>query len=171
MNKTRRIIVCALLTTVSLALFAVELLIPPFPFCPGAKIGLANIIVLYMISNDDFFKNVDCFLVIVSRCLLSALITGRLMAVLFSLSGSIAAFAAMIIMRRFLKKEHTICISISGAVFHNMGQSIVSVLIYGTFSVLYYIPVLFLTGVACGILTGLCVKLMNRLNLNKIILK
>ena len=53
MNKTRRIIVCALLTTVSLALFAVELLIPPFPFCPGAKIGLANIVTLYMLANNE----------------------------------------------------------------------------------------------------------------------
>lgn len=61
LNKTKRIITCALLTTVALALFAVELLIPPFSFCPGAKIGLANIITLFMLSNRKFFRVSDCF--------------------------------------------------------------------------------------------------------------
>ncbi len=168
MKKTKRIIICSLLTAVSLALFSVELLIPSFPFCPGAKIGLANIVVLYMINNKGLFRISDCFLVLISRCLLSALITGRLVSVFFSLSGGIAALGAMLLIRTFITEKNTVAISITGAVFHNIAQVMVAVCVYGTFSAVYYIPSLFLVGVLCGIITGICVKFINRMNLHRL---
>ena len=96
MNNTKKTVISALLVSLSLALFAIELLIPPFPFCPAAKIGLANIVTLFMLSCRKNFKISDVFLVLISRCVLSALITGRLMSVAFSLSGGIAAIIIMI---------------------------------------------------------------------------
>ncbi len=167
MKKTKRLIICALLSSVSLSLFAIELLIPPFPFCPAAKIGLANIVNLYMLTNKKTFRNGDVFMVLICRCILSALVTGRLMSVLFSLSGGIAAITAMLLVRRMFSEKNVVCISIMGAVFHNLTQITVAVLIYGVFSAFYYIPSMFLAGVLCGILTGLCVKLINKNNLNK----
>lgn len=164
MNKTKRIVYSALLVSLSLALFSVELLIPPFPFCPSAKIGLANIVTLYMLANKKRFYIRDIFLVLVSRCLLSALITGRLMSVIFSLAGGLAALFVMLLIRRLMSEKNIISMSISGAVFHNLAQILVAVLIYGTFSALYYIPSLFIAGVLCGILTGLCVKTINKIN-------
>ncbi len=171
MKKTRRLVICSLLTTFSLALFVVELFIPSFPFCPGAKIGLANIIILFMVSNNSFFRAGDCFLVLISRCLLSALLTGRMVAVVFSLSGGILSLIAMTIVRRILRGHNTICVSISGAVCHNIAQIMVAVGVYGTFSAFYYIPSLFLAGVICGVLTGLCVELINKSGLCKFIFK
>lgn len=162
LNKTKRIITCALLTTVALALFAVELLIPPFPFCPGAKIGLANIITLFMLSNRKFFRVSDCFGVLLSRCMLSAMLTGRILSVAFSLSGGLASMLAMLLIRKIMSEKSVVCISISGAVFHNIAQILVAVCLYGTFSALYYIPALFIVGVLCGILTGLCVRIINK---------
>lgn len=167
MNKTNSITVSALLTTISLALFVVELLIPPFPFCPAAKIGLANIVILFMLSSKPAFKNRNVFMVLIARCVLSALLTGRLMSVIFSLSGGIAATIVMIFFRKLFTERNVICISICGAVFHNFTQLLVAVCIYGTFSAFYYVPSLFLAGVLCGILTGLCVKIINRLGLHK----
>ena len=162
MKKTKRIITCALLTTVSLALFTVELLIPPFPFCPGAKIGLANIITLFMLSNRKIFKVSDCFCVLLSRCVLSALLSGRIISVVFSLSGGIAAILAMLLARKILSDKSVVCISISGAVFHNIAQIFVAICLYGTFGAIYHIPALFLVGVLCGMLTGLCVRIINK---------
>lgn len=167
MKNTKRIIVSALLTAVSLALFSIELFIPPFPFCPAAKIGLANIVVLFMLINKNFFRTSDYFLVLIARCILSALITGRVMSVLFSLSGGMAALGVMLLMRRLLGEKSIVGISVSGAVSHNIAQIIIAVFIYGTFSAFYYIPALFLAGVLCGILTGLCVRMINHLNLHK----
>lgn len=169
MKNTKRTVISALLVSLSLALFAIELLIPPFPFCPAAKIGLANIVTLYMLSCRNNFKICDVFLVLISRCILSALITGRLMSVAFSLSGGIAAILIMILVRNILSEKNIVAMSISGAVFHNLSQVIVAVCIYGTFSAFYYIPSLFIAGVVCGILTGLCVKLIVKANIiNKI---
>ena len=59
MKNTKRTVISALLVSLSLALFAIELLIPPFPFCPAAKIGLANIVSLYMLSCRNNFKICD----------------------------------------------------------------------------------------------------------------
>lgn len=171
MKKTKRIITCALLTTISLALFVVELLIPPFSFCPGAKIGLANIITLFMLSNRNFFKASDCFCVLFSRCLLSALLTGRILSVAFGLSGGIASILTMLFTRKILGEKSVVCISISGAVSHNIGQVFVAVCIYGTFSAFYYIPSLFLIGVLCGMITGLCVRFINKSDFYKNMLK
>ena len=166
MNKTKRIVISALLTALSLALFSLELIIPPFPFCPGAKIGLANIVTLYMLTNENFFKKMDVFCVLTARCILAAVITGRLTSVFFSFFGGLSAFAAMLVIRRILGEKYAICISVTGAVFHNFTQIIVSILIYGTYSAFYLLPSLFVAGVACGILTGLCVEFINKLNVH-----
>lgn len=68
----------------------------------------------------------------------------------------------MLFIRKILSEKNVVCISISGAVFHNIAQIFVAICLYGTFSALYYIPSLFLIGVLCGILTGLCVKIINK---------
>ena len=166
MNKTRRIVASALLTALSLALFSLELLIPPFPFCPGAKVGLANIVTLYMIINGGYFKKTDIFCVLTARCVLAAVITGRLTSIFFSFFGGIAAFLSMLAIRRFLSEKNVIAISITGAFFHNLMQIAVSVFMYGTYSVFYLIPSLSVVGILCGILTGLCVKFINKLKLH-----
>lgn len=158
----KRLTISALLVAFSLALFAIEMLIPPFPFAPSAKIGLANIVTLFMISNKKLFNVSDCFLVLISRCILGAFLTGRLMSVVFSLLGGISAILSMLIMRKLLSEKNVISMSISGAVFHNIGQMLTALCFYGTFSVIYYLPALFLTGVLSGILTGLCVVLVNK---------
>lgn len=162
-------IACGLLTAVSLALFSVELLIPAFPFCPGAKIGLANIVTLFMLTNKKVFKVSDCLLVLISRCFLSALLTGRMISIAFSLVGGIAALFSMLLINLILSSKSAISMSITGAVFHNLAQVLIAICIYGTFSAIYYIPSLFLVGVLCGALTGLCVCFINKINLFKLL--
>jgi len=158
----KKITVSALLTALSLALFSIELLIPPFPFCPAAKIGLANSVSLFMLVNPKRFKYTEVFIVVVARCLLSALITGRLVSVLFSLCGGLVAVIAMISVRFFLDEKKIVIISVVGAIFHNFTQISVAVLIYGTMSAFYYIPSMFIAGIASGALIGLCVCLLNK---------
>lgn len=166
-SEIKRITILSLFIAVSLALFSIELLIPPFPFSPSSKIGLANTVTLFMLSNKHFFKTRDCFTVLVSRCILSAVITGRIMSVVFSLTGGIFALLSMIIIRKLFGKS-IILMSIIGAVFHNMAQMLVAVCIYGTFSALYYIPALFITGVLSGIITGLCILAIDKVKIIKL---
>ena len=161
-SKFKKITILSLLTAVSLSLFAVELLIPPFAFAPSAKIGLANIVTLFMLTNRCVFCASDCFKVLIARCLLAALITGRIASILFSLTGGIIAVIGMFVIIKLIDDKHAVLISIIGAVFHNLGQMLAAFLIYGSFSILYYFPALFITGVLCGALTGLCVKTINK---------
>lgn len=161
-SGANHITISAILTGLALSLFTIELLIPPFPFCPSAKIGLANIVTLFMLTKSNFFRVGECFLVIIARCLLSAVITGRIMSVFFSLSGGIISLLIMLLFRRILGLYSIVAISVSGAVVHNITQMCVAVLIYGTYSAVYYLPALFLTGVASGVITGLCIIFINK---------
>lgn len=166
--KIHKITLLALLTALSLALFAVELLIPAFPFCPMAKIGLANTVALFMLTNPKKFFICDIFIVTIARCLLAALVTGRMMSILFSLLGGVGSVVIMFLLRCFLSEKFVVLISISGAITHNLVQIGVAVLIYGTMSAFYYIPSLFIAGVINGSLIGMCVYLLNK---NKFIKK
>lgn len=157
----RKITLLSLLDALSLGLFALELLIPPFALCPYAKIGLANTVTLFMLTRKRLFIVTDCVIVLAVRCVLSALITGQLMTVAFSLGGGMSALLAMFSVRQLIT-EKTVVISIVGAVFHNIAQILVSILFYGVFSVFYTVPVLFAAGILCGALTGTAVMLINR---------
>ena len=159
-NTARKTVILSVMTVLSLGLFALELLIPPFPFCPAAKIGLANIVTLFMLTRKELFRFRDCFLVLLARCVLAALVTGRLTAVLFSITGGILALLAMYLFGKLW--DNTAAVSVCGALAHNTGQIIVSVIIYGVFSIFYMIPVFFAAGVLSGALTGVCVMLIMR---------
>lgn len=159
-NTAEKVVQLAVLTGVSLGLFVIELLIPPFPFCPSAKIGLANLITLFMLTHEKAFRATDCFLVLFSRCILASVVTGKLTAILFSLIGGILALLIMIMLRKITKSE--IIMSIGGAVAHNIGQILVSLLFYGVYGVIYMIPVFMLSGILSGALTGASVMLINR---------
>ena len=51
-------------------------------------------------------------------------------------------------------------VSISGGVFHNIGQLIVAMLVVETFSVIYYVPVLLAAGLVTGLLIGIAASEM-----------
>ncbi len=159
--KLRKTVLLALLTAAALGLFTVELLIPPFPLCPAAKIGLANTVTLFMLSRSKQFTTADCFMVLVARCLISALVTGRLMSVLFSFCGGFLALAGMLLARKIFGRG-IVAISITGAVFHNIGQTIAGIVFYGVFSVLYMLPAFFAAGILSGTVTGLCIFIINK---------
>lgn len=159
-NTAQKTVLLAVLTGVSLGLFTIELLIPPFPFCPAAKIGLANTVTLFMLMHDRLFRVPDCFLVLFARCVLAAVVTGRLTAILFSLVGGILALLVMALLRKVSRFE--IAISICGALAHNIGQILVSLIFYGVFSIFYMLPAFILSGILSGALTGALVMLIRR---------
>ncbi len=161
-TSIRKLTLLSLLTALSLALFAIELVLPPFPFSPSSKIGLANTVTLFMIINDRAFHKKDCFFVLLTRCILGALVTGRLLSVVFSLAGGIVSMISMFVARRILGSGSVVLISVTGAIFHNVSQMVTAACIYGAFSSFYYLPALLVTGILSGIITGMCVKFINK---------
>lgn len=159
-NTAEKMVLLAILAGVSLGLFALELLIPPFPFCPAAKIGLANTVTLFMLMHESIFKVRDCLLVLLTRCVLSAVVIGRLTAILFSLVGGLFALFVMVLLKKVLHYE--IAISIGGAIAHNIGQILVSLVFYGALSIFYMLPAFMLSGILSGALTGALVMLIRK---------
>ena len=55
-------------------------------------------------------------------------------------------------------------VSVAGGVAHNFGQILMAMALLGTARLIYYYPILVLTGVAGGVVTGLAAAgLINRI--------
>ncbi|EPZ53698.1 heptaprenyl diphosphate synthase component I family protein [[Clostridium] sordellii ATCC 9714] len=79
-------------------------------------------------------------------------------------------FSCDVYINEIIRKENLCFISIAGAIAHNIGQITVSMIILETTSVLYYLPILLISGVITGAFTGIVSKLMvNNVVLKKLI--
>lgn len=164
MNKnTQRIAMCGVMTAVAMIFSYIESLFPiPIPVY-GVKLGIANIAiitVLFVVGKKE------AFIVNVIRIALTALLFGNLNSFLFSIAGGVLSLLVMIGLQ-YTKKFSTIGISVAGGVFHNIGQIIAAVFIMETTAIIYYLPVLFIsgiiTGVVIGIVSGLVVKRVKKI--------
>lgn len=153
--KTRRLTELALLAATALAIFIVELQIPnPFPV-PGVKLGLSNIITVYMVYH---YRPAEVSLVLITRILLGALFSGNLISLVYSLSGGILCLAGMLALHRFIPEKSLWFASVAGAVLHNAGQIAAAMVVLGTTAVLAYFPFLLVSGCLAGLFTGLCAQ-------------
>lgn len=166
MNRTSKMVYISLLVAQALVLFLFERMIPVPFITPGAKLGLANIIIVIALYTLDNYK--EAFLVIFLRLLLSTMFGGTLSSFFFSLAGSIFSFIIMVIIKELFKdKVSIIGVSAAGGVFHNIGQLLVAVFIVKNIGVMLYLPVLSIAGIVTGIFVGLtsnlAVKHLKRL--------
>lgn len=157
---TKQLSLMALLTAVALAIHVVEAQIPaPVPI-PGVKLGLANIITVYAVF---MLGPGPALMILVARILLGSLFSG-VMSLFYSLAGGLLCFAVMLLMRCVLSKKQIWIASIVGAVFHNIGQILVAIVVTGTPAIVSYLPVLLLSGIVAGLFTGLAAQyLIHRL--------
>ena len=61
-----------------------------------------------------------------------------------------------------VKGMHPVTVSMVGGVLHNVGQVAMARLITKTTGLLYYMAVLMLDGLGCGLLTGVCANLVMK---------
>ena len=156
-NNTARLTLLGLGVAVAMILSYVEFLLPPiFSSVPGIKLGLPNIIIIYLLYKLGARSAAAVSLV---RVVLSALLFGTVLTMLYSLSGAILSIAVMTLIRR-TGLFSTVGVSIVGAVFHNLGQILTAIIILGTREIGYYMIVLALTGTLAGIFVGILSALM-----------
>ena len=170
-SKTANIALIGIGASLALLLSYVEHLLPPlYAAVPGIKLGLPNVIVLYMLYTTD---TRSAALVSGVRLLLSTILfgNGNLMAFLYSLAGAVLSFLVMAL----LKKSGTfseVGVSVSGAVCHNIGQTLMAILLLQTTQLGYYMVVLAITGTIAGIFIGLCgAQMVKRLPFQKMLKK
>ena len=150
-EQTVRLTQLALLTTVALVIFVIEANIPPLTSVPGVKMGLANIVTL---SVFYLYDRRSAFLVLIARVVMGAFASGRIMTLPYSLCGGLLCFAACALLFPLFPLKRLWLLSMIGAVFHNIGQIIVAIAITGTKEILWYLPVLMISGILSGFFTG-----------------
>lgn len=153
--RMRRVAMNGLFLAMALVLSILERWIPiqaVLPI-PGVKLGLANIITLFILFYADW---TDAAMVSVLRSFLAAFAFGGMSSLLFSLSGALLALPAMMLSKRLYPTWMSVIgISICGAAAHNLGQLVMAALTMRSAAVLGYLPVLAGAALLMGTLTSL----------------
>lgn len=156
MKKTQKITFMSLLVAQGLVLHIFEAMIPVPFIAPGAKLGLTNIITVVSLYTLNFD---EVFFIVVLRVLLSTLLGGSLSTFFYSISGGILSFFVMYILKKICKGNVSIIgISITGAVFHNIGQIIIAGLVIQNAMIVTYLPILMVASVGTGFFVGITSK-------------
>lgn len=171
-NRIHRNIYISLLVAQGVIIGILERLIPfPFAFAPGAKLGLANLITIVAIFTLPLR---DVITLTWLRLILTALIGGTLSTFLYSFGGAFLSLFAMLLVKQLGPKRVSIIgISATGGAMHNVGQLLMASLIAQTWTVMLYLPILSIIGIAAGIALGIAdnylfthVTILNYLRFN-----
>lgn len=129
----------------------VESLIPFYFGIPGVKLGLTNIIVVWMLYS---MGGKEALLVSVLRIILSGFMFGNVFGIFYSLAGGILSFIVMYLLKRS-GKIGIISVSITGGIFHNIGQLTLAAFVVSNYNIFYYLPILLGAGLVTGGIIGL----------------
>ncbi len=148
----RHLLLLSILTAMALTLFLVEAQIPLPIGIAGVKLGLANLVTLFLLVK---FSARDAAAVLGMRIFLGNLFTGQAVSLLYSLAGGILSLVVMLLLCRILKGKSIWFVSVMGGISHNLGQILIAMCLLGVGGVLYYLPFLLVSGILMGLLTGL----------------
>ena len=163
--ETRKIAQIGVLVALAMVLSYVESLFPAFVAVPGVRIGLANIAVVFALYRLGFKEALGISLF---RVVLSSLLFGSLLSMAYSAAGAIISLLMMALIKK-TRLFGTVAVSVVGGVSHNLGQIAIACLILQSRAVVYYIPVLILSGVAAGVVIGIIsAVVIARLNLEEV---
>lgn len=162
-----KVAVPGLMLALALVLSFFESMLPALPFLPvGVKLGLSNIVTMYCLL---FLGAKTAFAVAVLKALFVLLTRGAIGAAL-SLSGGLCSVCLMLLFKRMPGLGDRL-ISVVGAISHNIGQLILASIILKSIYTFYYLPVMILSGVGMGLITGILLRLVMPYlkNVNRVI--
>lgn len=155
--KTKKLTFMALLLAVALTIFVVEARIPPIVPIAGVKLGLANIVTLAALV---WLGRGEAFTVLILRIILGSVFAGQAVSLMYSLGGGVLCFLTMAVAIRLLGRQKLWVVSVFGALSHNVGQILVAMALTAAVGVIAYLPVLMISGVITGAVTGLAAQLV-----------
>lgn len=167
-DKIHKLTFLAICATVALVLSYMEALLPPIvASVPGIKLGLPNIVIIFVLYRFGIREAATVSFV---RLIAVMLLFGNTMTFVYSLAG---AFLSLLIMSVLKKLDFLsmIGVSVAGAVCHNIGQVLVAMLLLETAEIGYYMIALAVSGIISGVFVGiagayLTKKLLTK-NINK----
>lgn len=153
-----------MLASVALVFSYIESLIPINWSVPGIKLGLANIVIVWVLYSMGVGS---AALVNVLRVFLIGFLFGNLYSMSFSLAGAIVSLLLMWGCKHF-KVFNPMGVSVIGAVGHNLAQIVVAMVVLDNVWITSYLPFLIISGVVSGIAIGIIGGiLVKKVKINK----
>lgn len=159
--KTRRLISLAFLLGLSVALHYLESLIP-FSLIPGFKLGLSNIVGLFVLY---YYGGLSFLFVNALKVILVGAISTGFASPSFFMSLSGAFFSNLVsILLYYLVRTSIYGTSIVSSLFHILGQLLAYAIFFENFYIFYYVMILGPLSLVTGALMALlCAILIKRL--------
>lgn len=152
-KQTQKLALLGLFTAIAMVLAWVEALLPPlFSAVPGIKLGLPNIVIIFVLYRMGIKEAAAVSLV---RMVAVSLLFGNPMTFAYSLAGGVLSLVVMAILRK-LDLFSVIGVSVAGGVLHNVGQILLAMFVLRTAELGYYLIILSITGTIAGVFIGLC---------------
>ncbi len=149
--KTKKVAMLGLTIALAMIMSYIEALVPLSFAVPGIKMGLANIVIIFVLYK---IGTKEAILVSLIRVILVSLLFSNAMAMAYSIAGAVLSLSVMWILKK-TDKFSFIGVSIAGGIMHNVGQIIMAVILLGTEQIALYLPVLIITGTATGVVIGI----------------
>ena len=162
--KAKNVALYGLLIALALVLSYLQSLVPLSFAVPGIKMGLPNIVVVFALYR---LRARDAAVISLVRVLLVSVLFGNVFSLAYSAAGGVLSLLVMMLLKSTGKFSET-GVSVAGAVAHNAGQILVAMFVLETGRLVYYLPVLCISGTVAGVCIGLVSALLvKRIRLEK----
>lgn len=149
----------ALLTAIALTIFMAEAQLPALTAIPGVKLGLANIVTVYVMFA---MGSRDALLVLSARVFLGAVFSGQMMTLIYSAAGGLLSWCILCLLGRLLTQKQIWLASPVAAVFHNLGQLLAAAAVMRSWAVMAWLPYLIIAAILAGLFTGVAAQALLR---------
>jgi heptaprenyl diphosphate synthase len=160
--KARRVTFLGLSIALAMILSFVEHQIPALVAIPGIKVGLPNIVMVFLLYRVGWKETV---IVSIIRIILVSMLFGNVQMMTFSIAGAVLSLLGMILLQK-TSWFSCVAVSVTGGILHNIGQIVAAVFWTGTAQIAFYLPMLLISGTVAGtligILAGMMVKKMEK---------
>ena len=155
--RVRQTVLMGLLFAMAMVLSYVESMITVPGLPPGVKLGLSNIVTMYCVF---FLGGRQAYTLAVLKGFFALLTRGLV---------SVTVMLVLIRLKR-LDLSYTL-ISVCGSLGHNFGQLAMASVIMQSGFVIYYLPIMAVSGIGMGVATGVILRVMlpymNKLRLTQ----
>ncbi len=156
-KKAKKVAFLGVLTAVALVLSYLESLLPPlWAAVPGIKMGIPNVVIVFLLYR---YSVKEAVIVSLIRVFIVALLFGNVMTLAYSVAGALLSIILMAICKK-IKVFSVVGTSIVGGIAHNLGQILVAIVLFDTVQIGYYMIVLAITGTIAGVFIGLAGALL-----------
>ncbi|MBQ5357118.1 MAG: Gx transporter family protein [Oscillospiraceae bacterium] len=149
--KTKKVAMLGLTIALAMIMSYIEALVPLSFAVPGIKMGLANIVIIFVLYK---IGTKEAILVSLIRVILVSLLFSNVMAMAYSIAGAVLSLSVMWLLKK-TDRFSFVGVSIAGGIMHNVGQIIMAVILLGTEQIALYLPVLIITGTVTGVVIGI----------------